>query len=193
MTVALLIGYSDHPFFYRVVVDLTTGKYETTAFGNPSFENNSIVEPVFATRPDDCSFVITGGQLGSIDIYDWDTSQTSSSAIPARRCDTHEDGAVTALAWNPIVLAAGFARGTTIIWDSLTLEPLRFFSSPIRSGRELESVSKIVVAKELLIIVVDNKVMSWKVGAVHSRNAPHKPKRTPAKKNPLSKGQRMRV
>jgi hypothetical protein len=35
--------------------------------------------------------------------------------------------------------------------------------------------------------------MSWKVGAVRSRHAPHKGKHASAKKNPLSKGQRMHV
>ena len=193
MTAALLIGYSDHPFFYRVVIDLTSGKYETTAFGDPSFGNNSIVEPVFATQPDDYSFVITGGQLGSVDIYDWDAPKTSSSVTAARKCYAHEDGAVTALTWSPLVLATGFAFGTTVIWDSLTLEPLRLFSSPVRPGRELEGVSKIVVAKELLIIVVDNRVMSWKVGAARSRDTPHKSKHSRAKKNQLSKGQRTHV
>ena len=193
---ALLIGYSDHPFFYRIIVDLTSGAYEITTFGDPSLGNNSIVKSVFAALPDDCNFVITGSQLGSIGVYDWDTPQTSPSVTPARRCEADEDGAVTALAWSSLVLASGFASGATVIWDALTFERLRLFWSPIphaAPGREVGGVSSIVVAKEFLIIVVGNRVMSWKVGAVHSRDAPRKGKHTRARKNPLSKGQRMHV
>jgi WD40 repeat protein len=196
-TAALLIGYSDHPFFYRVVVDLTSGKYETTTFGDPSFGNSSIVEPILATQPDDCSFIITGDIVGSVSIYDWDTPQTSTSVIPTRRFEAHEDGAVTALAWSSVVLATGSARGTTTVWDALTLEPLRLFSSPVpraAPGREVGvgSVSKIVIEKELLVIIVDNRVMAWKVGQAH-HDAPHKRKHARANRNPIPKGQRMRV
>lgn len=192
-TAALLIAYSDHPFFYRVVVDLTSGKYETTTFGDPSFGNSSIVEPILATQPDDCSFIITGDILGSVGIYDWDTPQTSTSVIPTRRFEAHEDGAVTALAWSSVVLATGSARGTTTVWDALTLEPLRFFSSPVpraAPGREVGvgSVSKIVIEKELLVIIVDNRVMAWKVGQAH-HDAPHKRKHARANRNPIPKGQ----
>ncbi|KAG0699623.1 hypothetical protein DFH29DRAFT_936054 [Suillus ampliporus] len=191
-TAALLIGYSDHQFFYRVLVDLTCGKYETTAFGDLSFGYNSIVEPVFAAQPDDCSFIITGDQLGFVGIYDWDIPKTSSFVAPARRFEAQEDGPVTALAWSSLALATGSARGTTTVWDALTLEPLRLFSSPVpraAPGREVGGVSKIVIEKELLIIIADNRVMSWKVGQVHSRDAPHKSKHARTKKNPLSKGQ----
>ncbi|KAG1750392.1 uncharacterized protein EDB91DRAFT_1234974 [Suillus paluster] len=191
-TAALLIGYSDHPFFYRLVVDLTSGKYETTAFGDPSFGYNSIVEPAFAAQLDDCSFILTGDQLGYVGIYDWDIPQTSSVVAPARRFEAQEDGAVTALAWSSLVLATGSARGTTTVWDALTLEPLRLFSSPVpraAPGREVGGVSKILVEKEFLIIIVGNRVMSWKVGQVHGRDAPHKSKHSRAKKNPISKGQ----
>ncbi|KAG1778053.1 hypothetical protein EV702DRAFT_1196460 [Suillus placidus] len=120
-TVLSSIGYSDHPFFYCVVVDFTSGKYETTAFGDPSFRYNSTVEPIFAAQSDDCSFIITGDLLGSVGIYDWYTPQTSSSVVPARRFEAHEDGAVTALAWSSVVLATGSVRGTATIWDALTL------------------------------------------------------------------------
>jgi WD40 repeat protein len=191
-TAVLLLGYSDHPFFYRLIVNLTSGKYETTAFGDPSFGNNSAVEPVFATQPDDRSLVISGGNLGSIGIYDWDAPHTSS-VTSARRCEADVAGAVTAIAWSSLVLATGYSYGTTVVWDALTLEPLRLFSFPMRPGRDVEIVSKIVIAKELLIMVVDNMVMSWKVGAVRSRHAPHKGKHASAKKNPLSKGQRTHV
>ncbi|KAG2357475.1 WD40-repeat-containing domain protein [Suillus spraguei] len=193
-TAALLIGYSDHLFFYRVFVELTSGKYETTAFGDPSFGYNSIVEPIFAAQPGDCSFIITGDLLGSVGIYDWDTPQTSSSVVPARRFEAYEDSAVTALAWSSVVFATGSARGTVTIWDALTLEPLRLFSSPIprtAPGREIGGVSNIVIEKELLVIIVDNRVMSWKVGQAHHHrdSAPHKSKRLRANRNTISKGQ----
>ncbi|KAG2078530.1 hypothetical protein BDR04DRAFT_998038 [Suillus decipiens] len=193
-TAALLIGYSNHLFFYRVVVELTSGKYETTAFGDPSFGYNSIVEPIFAAQPDDCNFIITGDLLGSVGIYDWDTPRTSSSVVPTRRFEAHEDSAVTALAWSSVVFATGSARGTVTVWDTLTLEPLRLFSSPIpraTPGREIGGVSNIVIEKELLVIIVDNRVMSWKVGQAHHHHdsAPHKSKRLRANRNPISKGQ----
>ncbi|KAG2133795.1 WD40-repeat-containing domain protein, partial [Suillus bovinus] len=189
---ALLIGYSDHTFFYRVVVDLTTGKYETTTFGDISFGYNSIIEPIFAAQPDDCNFIVTGDVQGFIGIYDWDTTQTSSSVAPACRFEAHEDDAVTALAWSSVVLATGSARGTTTVWDALTLEPLRIFSSPVpraAPGREFGGVRKIVIEQELLIIIADNRVMSWKVGQVHHRNSPHKSKPPRSNKYSIPKGQ----
>ncbi|KAG1761301.1 hypothetical protein EDD22DRAFT_897373 [Suillus occidentalis] len=159
-TAALLIGYSDHPFFYRVMI---------------------------------VSFIITGDIMGSVGIYDWDTPQTSTSVVPTRRFEAHEDDAVTALAWSSVVLATGSARGTTTVWDALTLEPLRLFSSPVpraAPGREVGvgGVSKIVIEKELLVIIVDNRVMAWKVGQAH-HNAPHKRKLARANRNPIPKGQ----
>ncbi|KAG1776818.1 hypothetical protein EV702DRAFT_1279042 [Suillus placidus] len=179
-TAALLIGYSDHPFFYRVVVDLTSGKYETTAFGDPSFGYNSTVEH------------LSLHMSNSRERLDWYTPQTSSSVVPARRFEAHEDGAVTALAWSSVVLATGSVRGTATIGDALTLEPLRLFSSPVpraAPGREVGGISKIVIEKELLLTIADNRAMSWKVGQIHDRDAPDKSKHARANRNPFPKGQ----
>ncbi|KAG2143932.1 hypothetical protein BD769DRAFT_1747606 [Suillus cothurnatus] len=101
-----------------------------------------------------------GPLLGSIGIYDWDTPQTSSSIVPTHRLEAHEDGGVTALAWSSVVLATGSACGTTTVWDALTLEPLRRFSSPVphaAPGCKVGGVSKIVIEKELLVVIADNR------------------------------------
>ncbi|KAG1778051.1 hypothetical protein EV702DRAFT_187766 [Suillus placidus] len=41
--------------------------------------------------------------------------------------------------------------------------------------------------------IADNRVMSWKVGQIHDRDAPHKSKYARANRNPFPKGQRMHV
>lgn len=173
----VLVAYEEDPNFYRLRVDITGG-IETTTFGDASFGFISAIAPFFSP---DVSFILTGDQLGCVNVYDWTAAPQSRSAGPAVQCvrkfEAHEDGAaVTALAWNGVTLVTGSARGTAHVWDALTFEHLRSFASPMPrirgrgagEGREREFVRQILLGpeKEVILVNVGDRVLAWKAGPV---------------------------
>ncbi|KIJ64306.1 hypothetical protein HYDPIDRAFT_90798 [Hydnomerulius pinastri MD-312] len=191
--VTLFIRYSNHPLFYRVFIDTKSAKVETTSFGDSSSGYISVIEPVISIQPSEGSMIIAGDQLGFVSVYDANAPFTSQAPVPpVHKFEAHTDGCITAISWNAIVLATGSARGTTVVWDALTLEPVRYFTSPAARpapGRDWDSVGKILLDKELIVIIVGNRVMTWKVGQVSGREYQHlKSRNAHAKKNLISKG-----
>ncbi|KAF9231506.1 hypothetical protein BU15DRAFT_90890 [Melanogaster broomeanus] len=192
--VLLLVQYSNHSLVYHVCADMQSRQVTIVSFGDTSFSNVSVVEPVVSTRSCDGGMVIIGDHLGFISIYEVDVPFSSKSSVaPVHRFEAHTDGGVTAVSWGPIVFATGSARGTTVVWDSLTLEPLRYFTSPAprpAPGRDWDSVSQILLDQELVVIVVGNRVMTWIIGKASGREHQRKKsKHSHAKKNLTSKGQ----
>ncbi|KAJ7723532.1 hypothetical protein B0H16DRAFT_1598368 [Mycena metata] len=192
---SLLVTFSENTLFYRFDVDFSTGAVECTTFGDPALGAITSVAPFFTNQPGELSLVVTGTQLGCVAIYDW-TDPTIS--LPTYKFEAYEDGAsVSALAWNGLVLVTGCARGTTKVWDALTLEHLRTFPSPMPRKRasasilvgagalpaEDPSVRQIVLGpeKEVLLVAVGDRVMAWRAGPVpkggfKTRSAPGKKK-----------------
>lgn len=171
LTVMLLVQYADHPHFYRIYANVQSHDMTITLFGDSSFSNVSALEPVVSTHSREANMLIAGDQLGFVSIYDADVPS------PIHRFEAHTDGAVTAISWSPTVFATGSARGTTVVWDSLTLEPVRYFTSPAprpAPGDDWDIVSRILIYKELVVIIVGNRVMTWKVGPVDGRVHQHK-------------------
>jgi WD40 repeat protein len=184
---ALLVTFEDNALFYRFDVDLSTGAVECTKFGDQGLGAITSVAPFFTNQPGEYSLVITGTQLGCVGIYDW----TSSNPLPTYKFEAYEDGAsVTALAWNGVTLVTGCARGTTRVWDALTLEHLRSFPSPVPRQRtvipgapaENPAVRQILLGleKEVLLVAVGDRVMAWRAGPVPRGG--YKTKGTPGKK-----------
>lgn len=177
--VSILTAYTNHPYFYRLRVDLDTASLvESIQYGAVPFGSITAIEPYFSNRPSDSSFVITGDQFGCVSIYDWNAAlegcSDGASASSGALCkfEAHEDGAVTAIAWNPIVLATGSSRGTVKIWDSLTFAPLRCFSSPGAKpavGGEWDVAGSIILQRDLLVVSVGSRVMAWRAGPVNDR------------------------
>jgi WD40 repeat protein len=191
-TVLLLVQYTYHPQFYRVHADVQSHDVTITSFGDSSFGSVSVVEPIISTRSPDNNMVIVGDLLGFVSIYDADVPFQASVA-PVHRFEAHTD-AVTAISWSPTVFATGSARGATVVWESLTLEPMRYFTTPVprrAPGHDWDGVSRILVDKELVVIIVGNRVMTWKVGPAGGREyQPKKPKHANAKLNVTTKGHR---
>ncbi|KAH0834157.1 WD40-repeat-containing domain protein [Lanmaoa asiatica] len=187
----LFVQYTDHPQFYRVHASIQSHEVIITSFGDSSFSNVSTVEPIISTCSRDNNMVIVGDLLGFISIYDADVLPQTSVA-PVHRFEAHTDGSVTAISWSPTVFATGSARGTTVVWDSLTLEPVRYFTTPAprpAPGHDWEVVSRILVNKELVVIIVGSRVMTWKVGQTKGRGYQHKkPKRANTKMSVTTKG-----
>lgn len=178
--VSILTGYANHPYFYRLRVDVDTTLVESTQFGAESFGSITAIEPYFSNGPEESSFVIAGDQLGCVSVYDWNASSPlpkfSSENPPSSRAlhkfEAHEDGAVTAIAWNSITLVTGSSRGTVKVWDSLTFTPLRCFSSPAAKppvGGEWDVTGHIILKRDLLVVSVGSRVMAWKAGPACNR------------------------
>lgn len=191
-TVLLLIQYTQHPLFYRVHADLGSQDVTVTAFGDSSFGNVTAIEPVFPRHSRDSSMVIAGDILGFVSIYDAD-APSQASVAPVHRFEAHTDP-VTAISYTPTVFAIGTANGSTAVWESLALEPMRCFSSPVprpAPGHDWHAVSQILLDKEQLVVIVGNRVMTWKVGPANSREHQHKkPRHANTKLSVTTKGHR---
>ncbi|KXN90416.1 F-box/WD repeat-containing protein pof10 [Leucoagaricus sp. SymC.cos] len=182
----LLVSYEDDTCFYKVSVDLTTNgggpgsKIET--FGDDVFGAISCVHPYFATADDQCSFVLTGDRTGCISVYDWQGREPPTTTVvpPVRRFEAHIDGStVTAIHWNGTTLISGSAHGTTHVFDGLTFEELRNFTSPTPRFRGRghappvdpnadARVRQILVNpdRDVLVVSVGNAVLAWKAGPI---------------------------
>jgi hypothetical protein len=207
----LLVAYENDPFFYRIRVGSQTRTgpendpdVDITIFGDPFFGSISIVVPYFwGTAEHQTSFVFVGDHLGWVSLYVWDTdtpspnSTTTTTAIqPVRKFEAHPDSAsITALTWSSHTLITGSARGTTHVFDALSLRHLRSFASPIpktrgrhqagdaAAERDRQNVKQIIVGtgpgggaalnsslmeedRDLVFISVGDRVMAWKAGPV---------------------------
>ncbi|KAG8215422.1 hypothetical protein J3R82DRAFT_9030 [Butyriboletus roseoflavus] len=193
LAVLLFVQYTNHPQFYHVHANVGSHDVTITPFGDSSLSNVTTLEPIISTHSFDNNMVIVGDLLGFVSIYDADVPPQTSVA-PVHRFEAHTDGSVTAISWSPIVFATGSARGTTVVWDSLTLEPVRYFTTPAprpAPGHDWDTVSRILVDKELMVIIVGNRVMTWKVGQANGREYQHKkPKHANTKMNIATKGHR---
>lgn len=190
----VFVAFKDDPYLYRLDVDLATSAIERSAFGDGSGAVTA-VKPVFATQDGESSFVLVGDQLGGICVYDCDAPSPvgNASTAPLRKIDAHEDGAVTALAWNTVVLASGSSRGTIKVWDSLSLAHLRSFSSPGARpavGEDWDAVGQILLERTVLLVSVGSRVMAWQAGPI-SRHDKAKGKQVRVARNSgLAKWQR---
>ena len=178
-SLALLAAYHPSPHFHRLSWNAAAGTFDRTLFGDAATGPIRAILPVWAARREEHDFVITGDQVGNVSIYSWTQSlPPTSSASPAlgagaiqavRRFAAHEDGAVTALAWNSAVLVSGSSRGTIKVWDALTFAPLRAFPSPAarpNAGGEWDGVGQILLERDALVVSVGNRVMAWKANPV---------------------------
>jgi WD40 repeat protein len=194
----ILAVYLNNTYFYRLRVDLRSKSTVVTPFGEESSGSITAIKALFSDQEGESSFVIAGDKFGCIGIYDWDASPSESLndkppfVRPLRKFEAHEDGAVTAIAWNSITLVSGSSRGTIKIWDSLTFALLRSFTSPgIRppAGGEWDGVGHIILQRDLLIVSVGCRVMTWRAGKVGQYGqSTWKKHAKKSKKNGASKG-----
>lgn len=182
---AVLVAYEGDVHFHKIFLDVGSDRVSsprTEAFGDERFGAVSCVRPFFATRADQCSFVLVGDRVGCISVYDWQgkDSNTEKAVLPVRRFEAHVDGsAVTAIHWDGTTLITGSARGETFVFDGLTFRELRSFPNPIpriRGHRYLPPVDpnddgrvrQILVSpdRDVLIVNVGNAILAWKAGPI---------------------------
>ncbi|KAF9444388.1 WD40 repeat-like protein [Macrolepiota fuliginosa MF-IS2] len=179
----LLVAYENDAHFYRITVGAYGDEhFRADVFGDTAFGPISCISPFFATRVGEHSFILVGDRIGCISIYDWHSLKGAAKGaiLPVRRFEAHDNGStVTAIHWNGTTLITGSSNGTTHIFDGLTFEPLRSFSSPTPRFRGREHappanpnddgrVRQILVNpdKDVMIANVGNAVIAWKAGPI---------------------------
>lgn len=185
-TLTLLASYIDHPYFYRLRVDLESGLVDHAVFGdNIFFGRIHSLKPFFSSRTTDSNFVITGDSLGCVSVYEWDVNPPFphfTPILPARKFEAYEDASsITALAWNGVTLMTGSDHAIVRVWDGLTFEHLKSFSSPIPKTRvramaihqplaqvQREFVNQILISPEGEVVMasVGDTIMAWRAGPV---------------------------
>ncbi|TFK27294.1 hypothetical protein FA15DRAFT_220330 [Coprinopsis marcescibilis] len=195
LTPAILVAFQDDQFFHRVNVTGTT-ESSVIIFGTPSLGAISAITPYFAATSAESSLVITGDRLGCVSVYNWNAESTGGPIAPMHKFEAFRDGsAVTSVAWNGVTLMAGSSRGDTHVFDGLSFERLKKFSSPAASfprrganpNRGQEAVHHLLVGpnKDTLFVGVGDRVLAWKAGpmkrmkGLRTRRAPGtSPKKT---------------
>lgn len=168
--VSILSHHVDDCFFYRSNVDLLSRTVTNTVrFGDQYNGAIRSIKPVIAHDAGEASFVLTGDQLGVLSVYNWEENLPTNNASvpPFRRFEAYEDGSsILSIEWNCVVLITGSSDGKVRAWDSLTFEPLRSFVSPGSKPRngEWEGVTQMILEKDMLVVAVGDKVMTWKAG-----------------------------
>lgn len=187
----LVVANNYDPLLHRYEVHTTLKTVVHTKFGDEASGSVHSVLPCFALRAGERSFVVVGDQLGHISVYDWQASTSSarSSQHPLKRIEAHDDGAVTALAANATVLVTGSERGTTKVWDLLTLTGLKTHAAPglARNSVAFASVKQIALTKDMMVAAIGTNVLAWKPGAVDSRTGKvvmHSPKNARTRERP---------
>lgn len=165
--VSVLTVFKDESRFYQNAVKLSDGSVEQISYGGEPLGAIRAIQPVFAVKPGEHSFVVVGDQLGSISIFPWDTHSTSCTGVrspirPTRTLEVYANSAVTALIWTSTVLVTGSSDGTLRAFDSLTFEPLRNFSYPAARPPVNEEIKQIVVDHDVFVASIGNRVVAWR-------------------------------
>jgi WD40 repeat protein len=182
----LLAAYENDVHFYKIALIFDdTGKlpYRIDTFGDHLFGPLSCVRPIFAHKPDQSSFVLTGDRMGGIGVYEWQGGNDSLARgviRPVQRFEAHGDGStITAIHWDGTTLITGSSRGTTHVFDGLMFRELRSFASPTPKFRgrghappvdpnDDGRVRQILVSpdRDVMIASVGNAVLTWKAGSI---------------------------
>ncbi|KZT05066.1 uncharacterized protein LAESUDRAFT_656559 [Laetiporus sulphureus 93-53] len=171
---SILTSHKNECYFERIIVELSTAAVEYVAFGDTSSGYITSLNPVFATQDEESSFVIVGDKLGCISIFDWDArpDPVKGTVLPYQKFEAHEDGAVTALAWNPIVLISGSSGGSLKVWDSISFALLRTFASSAprpAPNVEHDGVLQILMERDVLLASIGSKVTAFHAGRVEDK------------------------
>ncbi|KAJ4480968.1 WD40-repeat-containing domain protein [Lentinula aciculospora] len=183
------VTYHSRPEIWGIFLEYTSSTYRVSKYY--SDETSGAVTALLPcicdeNSSDERGFVIAGHQWGWITVY----PQTRLSASintnevplvpPTRKFEAHPDGsAVTALAWNNIVLVTGSDLGDTFIFDVCSFSRLRVLNSPlsptnIRSisvGAEGQAVpggvNQMVLGKDkdFLVVSVGDRALAFKADA----------------------------
>jgi len=180
----ILVTYRSLPRFYRISIKESQGT-TITRYYDPEFVGAGFITsliPCYASKPGESNFILAGDQMGYVSVYPFDPESVDSVA-PIRKFEANDDGAaVTALAWNGLVLVSGGASGASSVFDAFTLKRLRVLNTPVprpRGGRIPtvgnllaesldEGVKQIILGpdKDVLVVSVGSRVMGFKADPV---------------------------
>ncbi|KAF8524331.1 WD40-repeat-containing domain protein [Hysterangium stoloniferum] len=176
---SILLHSTNGTFFLRITLDTITGNTTTIRFCDGPLGPITSIKPCFALQPT-VVFVLAGDALGRVCIWAWDAEGKFSmkkdaaqsnieESLPevksSMRWEAHDDGAICAIECNDLVIVTGSTAGTLRIWDILTLDPLRSFTSPGHKGAG-DPVGQIILRGDLLLASVGSRVLVWQVTAV---------------------------
>lgn len=157
---SVLLSRTGNPSFHRINLGPRLDQMEWIKFGDATTGSIRCIQPSFG----ESSFVIAGDELGYVRIFDWNSSLTTP--VPASmQFEAHDDGPVTTLAWNPVVLATGSSRGAVKVWDSLSFQCLRVIASASPRGIA-EPVSQIILEQDMIVATVGSRAVALKVDRV---------------------------
>lgn len=183
--VSLGLHYCDDPHFYRINVDLTTGTFEFIKFADGPIGPIRVLYPYNGRHSftgdlvRDKTTIIVGDSLGRVSMFDWSGNPSESfGAVPSfKRLDVCPDieGGITAISCSEQVLVVGTARGSTQVFDVLSLRFLRKFAKPgprhgprlISEGDHPYRVRQIIVERDMLLVISGERILAWKGGPVN--------------------------
>lgn len=168
--ISLLVHHLNSAYFHRLSVDPVTGEVQTIKFGQEEDRSIKSLRLVTDARAGAPPFVLAGDWLGSLSVYDWNSSHGSGKDFieSTRRITAFDDGdAVSTIEWNPWVIATGSSTGTIKVWDSLKFTLLRTFQ-PHAQGHT--GAPLIALEREMIAIAFGDKVTTWKAGPVRKGN-----------------------
>lgn len=163
------VHYHGEDEWYRISISLAASQeYEVMRFNGGPLGPIRTLYPYFS-EDEGTSIILAGDELGRVSLFDWDAQilDSADSVSSFRRFDVHDDGAITAIACSPCVIVTGSSKGSTKVWDILTFAHLRSFPSPIT--RPSEGANGIIVDKDLLIVSVDGRIVTWKGAPVKEK------------------------
>lgn len=127
------------------------------------------------TKPSETPILMVGDALSQLSIYNFgrlfqdrlpstDTDATWSSTLsPTLTMTAHSLGAVTAIAFNRLVLLTGNDAGMINVWDAVTLKSVRTIDASALA-KDGVGVLKLVSSMELVIASVGRSVLHWQTG-----------------------------
>ncbi|KZS90367.1 hypothetical protein SISNIDRAFT_457905 [Sistotremastrum niveocremeum HHB9708] len=162
------VGLVNH--FHAVLFSSAApGATTTVKFHDGPLGPITALAPCWATDESETAFIVAGDALGRVCVWPWLEEEFQHGEVKSvKQFEAHEDGAVTAIAMNSLIIATGSSRGTLSLHSALTLENVRNFSAqhPVYRPGWRDPISQIVIRDETLVWSVGAKVCCWRTGTL---------------------------
>ncbi|KAJ3761718.1 hypothetical protein EV360DRAFT_67650 [Lentinula raphanica] len=136
------VTYRSRAEFWGIVLEHTSSAYRISKYYSDETSGAVTVLYPCPGKANEASFVIAGHQMGWITVYPHvdplypSNANTFPLVSHTSKFEAHPDGsAVTALAWNSVILVTGSELGDTSIFDACSFTRLRVLRSPLSPSR----------------------------------------------------------
>ncbi|KAJ3727601.1 hypothetical protein C8R42DRAFT_717046 [Lentinula raphanica] len=136
------VTYRSRAEFWGIVLEHTSSAYRISKYYSDETSGAVTVLYPCPGKANEASFVIAGHQMGWITVYPHvdplypSNANTFHLVSHTSKFEAHPDGsAVTALAWNSVILVTGSELGDTSIFDACSFTRLRVLRSPLSPSR----------------------------------------------------------